>query len=489
MCFGSNSQPDGPCLVSPHPSVLADTTRGGRDALREQIPGRLPPGGPTGTLHGLNDGTLFPQSRYQQVPVPSLARMSRAALERTPLRGAIRVAIVLVDFSDKPMTMSKQHFEDLFFSKGKIATGSVTEYYEDVSGGKVSLTGEAIGPFRMPLTLAQYAHNASGLVDEAPNTQDLAAHALAAVDGSIDLTPYDNDHNGLVDAFIVVHAGRGAEEFAPGPDRNGNIWSAKWVLRNQTQADATNVYGFLTVPEFAYIGVCAHELGHLLFGWPDLYDIDGDGDPEDIGVRSAGVGDWCLMGGGSWGFLPGNEPGTTPCHPSAWCKANQGWISLVSDQQNHAISLKDVKKEPREVHRLWTNGNTISQEYFLIENRQQDGFDRSLPGQGLLIWHIDDSKTNNRDENHYKVGLVQSDNRRQLEAAEGGGRGNRGDAGDPYPGTTHNTSFGAFTNPNSRTYGGRDSKVSIRNISAPSQTMTMDVSVRSGLPVAVVSKL
>lgn len=107
----------------------------------------------------------------------------------------------------------------------------------------------------------------------------------------------------------------------------------------------------------------------------------------------------------------------------------------------------------------------------------------------MLVWHVDDRKENNRDENHYKVGLVQSDNRRQLEAAEDGPVGNRGDAGDPYPGSAHNTSFGAFTSPNSRTYAGRDSRVSIRNISAPSQTMTMDVTIRSGRPVAVASKL
>ncbi|KIW54983.1 hypothetical protein PV05_07303 [Exophiala xenobiotica] len=489
MCLGSNDHPDGPCLVPPHPMLRAHLAEDRLKGQPQQALGQIVLSGPTGTFHGLNDGTIFPRSQFQQIPVPSLARMRRAALERTPLRGPIRVAIVLVDFSDKPMTMSKQHFEELFFSKGKIPTGSVTEYYEDVSGGKVELTGEVVGPFRMPLKLAQYAHGASGLTEAEPNLQDLAAHALASADGSIDLTPYDNDHNGVVDAFIVVHAGKGAEEIPDRVERASNIWSAKWILRNNTQADGTRVFGFLTVPEFAKIGVCAHELGHLLFGWPDLYDIDQDGDEENIGVRSAGVGDWCLMSGGSWGHLEGNEAGTTPCHPSAWCKANQGWINLIPDQQNRSIALKDVKKEPREVHRLWTNGNIVSQEYFLIENRQLDGFDRSLPGQGLLIWHIDDAKETNRDENHYKVGLVQSDNRRNLEAAENGAAGNRGDAGDPYPGTSNNSSFGAFTNPNSRTYRGRDSFVSIRNISAPSQTMTMDIAVRAGLPPTQASKL
>jgi immune inhibitor A len=91
-----------------------------------------------------------------------------------------RVAVVLVDFEDKAMVTPKQHFEELFFSNGRISTGSVTEYYKDVSGGGVELNGKVVGPFRMPLTLAQYAHSSSGITEAEPNLQTLGAHALAA---------------------------------------------------------------------------------------------------------------------------------------------------------------------------------------------------------------------------------------------------------------------------------------------------------------------
>ena len=59
---------------------------------------------------------------------------------------------------------------------------------------------------------------------------------------------------------------------------------------------------------------------------------------------------------------------------------------------------------------------------------------RDLPGDGLLIWHIDESQPDNTDENHYKVGLVQADGNRDLELEH-----NRGDDGDPYPGSAGNT--------------------------------------------------
>lgn len=260
---------------------------------------------------------------------------------------------------------AEQRFRDLFFSTGKIATGSVTEYYTDVSGGKISLTGEVSGPHRMPLKLAEYAHGENGFSNNPPNLRNLAADALAAVK-DINFAPYDNDGNGYVDAFVVVHAGIGGEVTGNVND----IWSAKWVLPNVVTVNGVKVYGFLTIPEDAYIGVSAHELGHLLFGWPDLYDTDDS---------SQGIGNWCLMSGGSWG---GSPAGTKPCHPSAWCKTNQGWVDVTIENQNRKINLGDVKLT-KDVRRLWTHGDATN-EYYLIENRQKTGFDQSLPGPGLL---------------------------------------------------------------------------------------------------------
>lgn len=285
---------------------------------------------------------------------------------------------MLVDFNDQVMQPGAQeHFKELFFSRGRISTGSVVEYYEEVSGGLISLQGDVVGPFRMPLKMSEYANNAFALSNTQPNLQTLGADTLAAAKAQINFGPLDNDHNGQVDAFIIVHAGTGAET----TENKNQIWSAKWNLPQQVTVSGVNVFGFLTIPEDAQIGVCCHELGHLLFGWPDLYDID---NPEDqvIGVVSSGVGSWCLMGGGSWGRIGNNTAGTTPCHPSAWCKRQQGWVSTVRETQNHVIRVGEVAST-RQIFRLWTNGDANSEEYFLLENRQQTGYDRSLPGGGL----------------------------------------------------------------------------------------------------------
>ena len=143
--------------------------------------------------------------------------------------------VVLVDFTDKAFEVDTSRFEDLFFSTGKIPTGSVTEYYKDVTGGLVTISGQVVGPFTMPQTLAWYANGNYGIGKPSgdPRANILAQDAVKAADPSVDFQPYDNDGNGYVDAFIVVHAGEGGEETGD----PGDIWSHKWVLPEEYTAD------------------------------------------------------------------------------------------------------------------------------------------------------------------------------------------------------------------------------------------------------------
>lgn len=445
------------CLVAPSPE-LRDELRdqfeklkaGASQLVRESLTMRE-------TTHvGLNDGLIYPGTYYPVGTTASVAQ--RGALERAPLRGTVRVAVVLVDFNDKRMPAgSVERFEDLFFSTGKLTHGSVKEYFAEVSGGLIDIQGSVVGPYRMPRNVATYAGTENGTQVAAPNARTMANDAVSAADPDIDFGPYDNDGDGFVDAFIVVHAGRGAEQTGAASD----IWSHKWVLPSQRSVDGTKIYAYLTIPEDAQIGVSAHELGHLLFGWPDLYDSD---------RSSEGIGNWCLMAGGSWGL-----GGQRPVHPSAWCKANQGWINVITQTTNADVTITDVKSS-RRAYRLWKDG-AGGNEYFLVENRQQTGYDASMPGQGLLIWHIDDAISTNTNEAHYKVALEQADGLRHLEAGT-----NRGDAGDPFPGSAGNASFSNGSTPNSKSYAGANTEVSVNSIPPSAPSMPVRLTVRASVP-------
>jgi len=437
------------CLVAPSPELRLQIRNRLRVASRELPLGRVtlePQNRP-----GFNDGLIIPGREFP-LGTP-LEAVRKAAARRAPLRGEVRVIVVLVDFEDAPMTRPADHFRDLFFSTGRIPTGSVREYFAEVSNNLIQLTGQVVGPYRLPRSLATYAGGQSGVDNPEPNARTMARDAALLANADVNYAPFDNDRNGFVDAFIVVHAGPGAEETASG----GHIWSHKWVLAGDPfSADGTQIYAYLTVPEDCRIGVCAHEIGHLVFGWPDLYDTD---------ESSEGLGNWCLMGGGSW-----NGRGDVPAHPSAWCKLGQEWVTVRNRTSTGSLTIEDVKTS-HTIHRLWKDG-AESDEYFLVEYRRKNGYDRELPGEGLLIYHVDDTVESNDNERHPLVKLMEADNLAHLHNGS-----NRGDEGDPYPGRSANRAFDGRTSPGSLSYAGIDTCVSLTNITVAGSTATADVAV------------
>lgn len=441
------------CLVAPSPD-LRDEIKAQLSELRAAARGRVADllQIRDRTSPGLNDGLIYPGQLFP--PGTPLAVARSAAARRAPLAGDVRVAVILVDFDDTNLGETREHYEELFFSEGVLANGSVREYFDEVTAGKVRIVGDVIGPYRLPRDLSEYANGDSGTGAALPNARTMARDAAVAANPEIDFGPYDNDSDGFVDAFVVVHAGPGAE-VTGSPD---HIWSHKWVLSGGAfNADGTNIFAYLTVPEDCRIGVCCHELGHLVFGFPDLYDTD---------YSSEGVGNWCLMGGGSW-----NGGGDVPAHPCAWCKADQDWADVVNQDTNATVDIEAVR-DGNKVYRLWKEGQA-STEYFLVENRQRDGYDSELPGDGLLIWHVDETIASNSDENHPKVALLQADGQRDLEKGS-----NRGDGGDPYPGDSDNTTFNDSSTPSSKSYAGSTTDVGVTQIGASGPSIQARLSVR-----------
>src|SRR5262245_46673313 len=237
------------CLVAPSPQLRSRL----RERLRSAAAGVAIPGRRLAlqpqNRPGFNDGLIIPGT---ELPLgTSLRTARRAAASRAPLRNDVRVIVVLVDFVDAPMSHSADHFRDLFFSKGKLATGSVREYFTEVSNSLITITGEVVGPYRLPRTLAAYAGGGSGTDNPEPNARTMARDAAGLANPDVDFGPFDNDGNGFVDAFIVIHAGQGAEETGSGND----IWSHKWVfVGGPFNADNTKIFGYLTVPEDCKIG-------------------------------------------------------------------------------------------------------------------------------------------------------------------------------------------------------------------------------------------
>jgi hypothetical protein len=159
---------------------------------------------------------------------------------------------------------------------------------------------------------------------------------------------------------------------------------------------------------------------------------------------------------------------------SAWCKKELGWITPVNiTSLEKALSVPNVEENPV-VYRMWQNA-AITNQFFLIENRQKIGFDVNLYDAGFLIYHVDDNLNGNQNENHYMVDLEQADGNRNLNNGQ-----NRGDAGDPFPGSSNNRRFDWNTNPNSKDYVLNNTFVSVRKIENNGNAMIANFDVSSG---------
>ncbi|MCK5253387.1 MAG: M6 family metalloprotease domain-containing protein, partial [Thermoplasmata archaeon] len=272
----------------------------------------------------------------------------------------------------------------------------------------------------------------------------------------VDFSQYDTNRDRVIDGICLIHAG---QDEATGGGQN-TIWSKQLVYPGTLRVDGVYLGYYFTVSEQSPIGVYVHEFGHML-GLPDLYDTD---------YSSTGVGVWDVMGSGAWG-----DWGRTPSHPSAWSKLALGWIDpTVISNYVEGYAVNYMEGDSAEVLKLPTTSST---EYFLLENRYQSGYDRFLPGSGLLIWHIDTEVINqwlyrnrvNNNENRKGVDLEEASGTQDLDKWTG----NDGDSSDPW--RNNLVGFTPDSVPNSRLYDSTNTKIKVFNISASMPVMTIDI--------------
>ena len=365
------------------------------------------------------------------------------SIESFPTSGTRNLLVLLIDFTDLSFQIANNNFNNLMNQANYNGTGSFRDYWLESSYNNLTVNSTVRGWYHAANNMTFYGANSSG---SDVNPRLLVQEAVdAAENAGVDFSVYDNDSDGKVDGILVIHAGYG-EEAGGGAN---TIWSHHWVLGSYKRTyDGVTIDDYAIAPELrnsfgsniSNIGVICHEFGHSL-GLPDLYDTNAsNGDSE-------GIGEWGLMGSGSW-----NNNGASPSNICAWSKVFLSWSNPTILSSPCSVSLPNSALN-NTIYRVNTpNAN----EYFLLENRQFVGFDVGLPGTGLAIWHINTSKTTtvhinandvNADENLKGVDLEEADGNLDLD-----NNTNRGDDSDLFPGTLCNISFDDNTTPNSRTY-------------------------------------
>ena len=411
-----------------------------------------------------------------------------AEWKNNPLRDAqleFYLPVLLGQYADVTETyFDAVDFQNLLFDDN--STGTMKEYYNEISYGNFLVDGTADGWYQSTYTMAQAVDNVKQYVAEIAELADPDFDYTQFDNDGPDNIPNSGDDDGYVDGIIVVYSGCGAEWY-PG---NDNIWPHKSSLgsyeyeTDDLGANGSNVIvkSYAVNPELAGggdcytntirpIGVYAHEFGHIL-GLPDLYDRD------NSNGGSEGIGHWCLMASGSWQGWGGD----TPAHMSSWCKSEMGWLEpVVLSSDEISLNIPQVETNPYAV-KIWEDDYFWSR-YFLVENRQPVGFDSDLEGPGLIIYHVDENRRYgsyrfssgpaNDDETHKLVDVEEADGLDDMDNEV-----NRGDAGDPFPGTSNNFTFNDNSYPSALRYDNTETGIAVFNISSSDSLMTADVNIR-----------
>ena len=304
--------------------------------------------------------------------------------------GERRQLTVLAEFNDRPFKGDEAatiaQWNKIFNAKNLSETpfkGSVHDYFYAQSYGDFDLTFDLVY-VKVKGDAKKYASDAT---DE--NSRFLVQDIMEVLQTrNIDWSLYDWNGDGFVNQLLIVYAGHGMNDYS-GDDL---IWPHQWWMSDHFQDGKQEPYcdpipvtynnkeykvdcycalqELTKNDDYGSFGTICHEYTHC-FGFPDFYNS---------GTKY--VAGWDLMDFGNYnggGYQP-------PCY-SAHERWLMGWLTPIELKENSTISNMPALADEGTAYLIRNDG--FENEYYMVENRQQKGWDEGLPGSGIAIFHID----------------------------------------------------------------------------------------------------
>ena len=305
-------------------------------------------------------------------------------------KGVKKGLVVLVDFKNKKFADGHdlEYYKNVingkdFTNEEEGYVGSVRDYFLAQSNGQFELDFDVVGPVTMSNNYGYYGYDSSYQKDE--KVYEMIKEASDAIQDQVNLKDYDWDGDGEADQVFFLYAGLGQ---ASGGSAS-TIWPHESELRywpcgvlsyptgkintyacaNELQPETQGSSRYIS----AGIGTICHEFSHCL-GFADMYDTSGGG--------GYGMSVFDVMDQGSY-----NGNGFVPCNYTAFERIYAGWVEPI--ELIDPATVKDMKSVSDYGRPFIMYNYKNTNEYFLMENRQNTGWDEGLYGSnGLLIVHV-----------------------------------------------------------------------------------------------------
>ena len=327
---------------------------------------------------------------------PNLEKRVRASHPVSTKAGSIERhgLVILAEFTDVKFSYTKEDFERLLNGD---TDNSAIAYFNDQFGGEYDFKFTVSGIATLSEKLSFYGSNNSD--DEDQNATLMIKEACQIVDKEIDFSTFDDDGDGYVDNVFVFFAGK---DEASDPDSNSEcIWSHAYYLSGdgiKLVLDGKTIDSYACTSELmrlqqggkytmTSIGTFCHEYSHT-FGLPDYYDTDYEGS----GGQADGLwGSVSLMDSGNY-----NNDGYCPPYYTAIDRYELGMREpVVLTPGIH--TLEPVHKNGM----FYIIPTDYDNEYYLLECRSNEKWDKYIGGSGLVIYHIDKSKRSSGASDRY----------------------------------------------------------------------------------------
>ena len=214
----------------------------------------------------------------------------------------------------------------------------------------------------------------------------------------IDWSLYDWDGDGFINQLLIVYAGQGMNDYDKEKYKDkAMIWPHQWWMSEhrkdfyksggwdgtycdpipvtyndkEYKVDCYCALAELTANnDYGSFGTICHEFTHC-FGFPDFYNSN-----------KTFAGPWDLMDYGNY-----NGDGYCPAGYSSHERWMMGWLTPAELTTNTTITNMPALNDNPVAYLIRNDG--YDNEYYMVENRQQVGWDSKMPGSGIIVFHID----------------------------------------------------------------------------------------------------